>query len=147
MTKTPGDATQIACRAADVAFGGLLVYSGFAKSVDPQLAITGIERATGLESMGDWVLLTTVASEVVFGVSLALLGGRSLRAIAVGLLGVFTGYLLLLRWNAPGTPCGCAGSSGVPGVAEFVRNGLLLAGAAMLFVASPANVSKQERSA
>lgn len=80
----------------------------------------------------------------MIGSTLILVGGRAARAASLLMLICFTAYLAVLKVWAPETPCGCVGSRGVPGMTEFVRNGLLAAGAALLLLSGPASAERKE---
>lgn len=134
-------------RCADAALGGLFVYAGFAKAANPRVAIDGVDALLPGLKIGVGVVVVAVAVEVAIGGLLILSGGRAVRVAGFALLVGFTAYLVALKVWAPDTPCGCAGARGVPGMTEFVRNGLLAAGAALLLLSAPASAHDEERTA
>lgn len=123
-------------RSADAALGTLFLYSAITKGWNPQIAELGIDRLLNRHGVGKWAVLAVILLECTVGVTLDLRGGLAPRLFTLFMLVGFSAYLAALKWGAPGTACGCAGSTGVPGTVEFVRNTLLVFGAAALVVAS-----------
>lgn len=136
--------SRLVLRLGDAVLGALLLYAAIMKGRSPQAAELGVDRLIGGHGIGKWAVLAVIVVECVVGVALLVRGGFTPRFVALLMLVGFTAYLAALKWGAPGTACGCTGSTGVPGTLEFSRNTCLIVGASALVVASARHTDQPE---